>query len=188
MEIKIRKKDFLIEKKFTEMGENLDGDFITATIAVTAENPCAGKYQENLSVLSDWAGSQAKGFLKELLEMSGLTADDVVSFGKSAIIGINGELEHGAALLHPSLGNPVREVLKGSTVLPSTIKVGLPGESIDAPYDNKSDANTLDYVNNITLSVPGAPLPDEFVLLITIATNMRPLVREYEGAVDLSQL
>lgn len=187
MSIKVRKIDIFVEKKFIEIGEPLEGNHTVATVAVTAENPYTGKYSEDLSMLTEWSKAHAKEFLQELLDTTGLTVDEIVCYGKSAIIGVDGEMEHGAALLHPTLGAPIREFLNGTTVLHSTVKVGLPGCTIDAVYDHKTVKSTMDYINNIPVSVPGAPQANEFVLLITVATNMRPLARNYSNAVDLSK-
>ncbi|MDO4487361.1 MAG: amino acid synthesis family protein [Bacillota bacterium] len=188
MSITIRKKDFFIEKKYTEMGHVLPGVFTTAAIAVTGSNPYAGRYSESLSKLSEWTKENAKTFLSELLNHTNLTKEEVSSFGKAAIVGVNGEYEHGAALTHPTLGKPTREFLDGTTVMPSVIKVGLPGCTVDVPVDSKDDPYSLDYIYNWPINVSGSPMPDEFVLIISIATNARPLPRNYEGSVDLSAL
>lgn len=188
MSIEIRKKNFFIEKKLIESGKKLDNEYITAAIAITASNPYSSKYDENLSEIPKWVAQNANEFLSELMEHVNLSIEEVECYGKAAIIGINGELEHGAALLHPTLGTPMREFFDGTTVIHSTIKIGNPGCTIDVPVDHKTDKTSLDYSSNFEISIPNAPNADEFVLIMTIATGARPLTRKYENAVDLSAL
>lgn len=185
--MEIRKINIFIENLQKEMKQSLDKEHITATIAVTATNPYAGKFTEDLSLLSTWSEEHGEEFVERLLYAAHLTPEEVECFGKAAIIGTSGEIEHAAALLHPTLGTPVRRAVKGSALMSSTNKIGLPGCTIDVPVRNKN-AVSMDHSNSIEISVPDAPRADEFVLLLAVTNCSRPFPRKYNNATDLSKL
>jgi len=106
------------------------------------------------------------------------TGGEVLAYGKSAIVGAHGLLEHGAAVLHPKLGKPLRALIgQGKSIIPSTVKQAGVGASIDVPLhaaDNEWDFALLDA---ITAMIPGAPLNDEIVVIVALSKGGRPAAR-----------
>jgi hypothetical protein len=153
-----------------EMGQACDQ--ITRVSAMAAiKNPFAGVYQDDLSPLFD-VGAQLGGALtQELVHMLGAPA---VCYGKAAIVGSAGAMEHGAAVLHPALGKPVRAAVGGGkSLMPSNHKVAALGASIDLPLGHKDEAWSFDHIDTMTLWVPDAPRADEIVLCIGLSNGTR---------------
>jgi len=96
------------------------------------------------------------------------------SYGKGAIVGVNGDLEHAAALCHPKMGKPMRAALGGGEALiPSTQRVAAGGETLDLPLGHKDNPWSFDHFETVTVGVPDAPRPDEIVVAIGIADGGR---------------
>lgn len=153
-----------------EMGQVCDRITRVAAVAVV-RNPFAGVHQDDLSPLFD-VGAQLGGSLtQELVHMLGAPA---VCYGKAALVGPSGAMEHGAALLHPALGKPVRTAIGGGkSLMPSNHKVGALGGSIDLPLGHKDEAWSFDYIDTMTLWVPDAPRADEIVLCVGLSDGTR---------------
>jgi hypothetical protein len=97
------------------------------------------------------------------------------SYGKAAIVGENGELEHAAAILHPKMGTPVRKALgKGAALIPSAKKMGGPGTAIDVPLGHKDAAFVRSHFDAIEVRVPDAPRANEIVVAIAVTDSGRP--------------
>ena len=102
----------------------------------------------------------------------------VVSYGKAAIVGLHGEMEHGGACIHPMLGKPMRQAVGGGkSVIPSNVKVGTPATTIDVPLGHKDEAWSFDHFDTMTVSVADAPRPDEIVVVLAYADGGRPIPR-----------
>jgi hypothetical protein len=108
----------------------------------------------------------------------GIPGDRIHSFGKAAIVGEAGELEHAAALLHPKFGAPVRAALgKAPALIPSAKKRGGPGTTIDIPLGHKDAAFVRSHFDAIEARVSDAPLRDEILVCLALTTGGRPLPR-----------
>jgi hypothetical protein len=115
-------------------------------------------------------------------ELVKLLGGKVVSYGKAAIVGVAGDLEHAAAILHPKLGKPMRAAIGGGEALiPSNAKVAAAGASIDVPLGHKDNPWSFDEIDTWTLSVADAPRPDEIVVVIAISDGGRPNPRIGKG-------
>jgi hypothetical protein len=101
----------------------------------------------------------------------------VAGYGKGAIVGVAGELEHAAAILHPAFGAPVRAAVGGTEIIPSTKKVGGPGAAIVVPLTSTRDIWSFDEMDAAEIALPDAPRPDEIVVCLALATHGRPLRR-----------
>ena len=100
------------------------------------------------------------------------------SYGKGAIVGLNGEFEHGGACIHPMIGKPMRAAVGGGkAVIPSNVKVAASGASLDVPLSHKDDSWSFDYFDTITVSMPDAPKPDEIVVVMAVSDGGRLLPR-----------
>jgi hypothetical protein len=105
------------------------------------ENPCAGRYVENLDELIA-IGEELGGLLGDrCVQALGIQPGQAQSYGKAAIVGEAGELEHAAAILHPKLGAPLRAAVeKGAALVPSAKKQGGVGTAVDVPLGHKDAA------------------------------------------------
>ena len=134
MTAKIRKIAVTVEETRLEMSRLILPATRKAVAVAVIENPFAGAYQEDLSALID-IGAELGALLGEKCVVAlGITPDQAESYGKSAMVGENGELEHAAAILHPALGAPLRTAVeKGAALVPSSKKMGSPGQVLDVP-------------------------------------------------------
>src|SRR5213593_39220 len=125
MRAKIRKLATFVEETCTEMGRAIQPPTRRAACVAVIENPCAGKYVEDLTELMDIGEELGELLTQRGVAALGISGNTVESYGKAAAVGENGELEHAAAVLHPKLGAPVRKVLgKGAALIPSSKKRG----------------------------------------------------------------
>jgi hypothetical protein len=103
-----------------------------------------------------------------------LLDEAAVCYGKGAIVGVAGEMEHGAACVHPMLGKPMREAVGGGkAVIGSNVKVAAAGASLDVPLGHKDDPWSFPHFDTITVSITDAPRPDEIVVIMAIADGGR---------------
>ena len=157
-----------------ESGQTCPPIVRVALLAVIA-NPCAGRFEPDLSSLFDLGGAAGERLAGEAVALLGAAP---VSYGKAAIVGTAGEFEHGAAMVHPRLGKPLRAAVGGGKALiPSNVKVGAVGTTIDLPLGHKDDGWSFDHFDTMTVTVPDAPRPHEIVLAIAVADGGRPLAR-----------
>ncbi|MBI4456083.1 MAG: amino acid synthesis family protein [Acidobacteria bacterium] len=171
--VHIRKILLVIEDTLTESGKEVTPPLRKAAALAVIANPYAGRYIEDLSLLIE-----AGGELGELLgtrAVEALGANPVQSYGKAAIVGFAGELEHCAAILHPKLGKPFRAAVGGGeAIIPSSIKRGGPGTSIDVPLHFKDDVWRFANFDAIEVRVPDAPGPEEIVVAVAVTNLGRP--------------
>ena len=145
-----------------------------AGVAVMA-NEWAGKTPPDLDALALLGENVAAAMMPDLVAMLGAP---VLAYGKAAIVGTRGRLEHGAALLHPQLGRPVRALIGGgASVMPSNNKIGRTGSSIDVPLGHKDDAWSFAFLDTMTLSLSDAPREDEIALFLVLAAGQRAFAR-----------
>jgi hypothetical protein len=144
-------------------------------------NPLAGRAQDDLSDLVPFGAK-----LGDLLAKEAVAAlpGPAVSYGKAAIIGLNGDIEHGAAIIHPKMGRPMREAIGGGKALiPSNVKVAAAGTAIDVPLGDRNDPWLFDNIDTMTVSVPDAPRPAEIVVIVALSDGGRPRPRiDKDGA------
>lgn len=147
-----------------------------AAVAAVIANPYAGRYVEDLTDLiaaGEFLGGELTRRAAALL--GNLPAE---SFGKAAIVGLDGELEHAAALMHPKFGAPMRQVIGGGkAIIPSAKKMGGPGDAIDVPLHFKDAAFVRSHFDAFEVRVPAAPRADEIVVIAALSTGGRPLAR-----------
>ena len=148
-----------------------------AAIAVIA-NPCAGRFVEDLGELIA-IGEMLGGLLGErAVRALGIAPHEAQSYGKAAIVGEDGELEHAAAILHPKLGAPLRQAVeKGAALVPSAKKRAGMGAAIDVPLGHKDAAFVRSHFDAMEVRVPDAPRRDEIVVAVVVTDSGRPLAR-----------
>ena len=174
----IRKMYTLVEETHADGVKRLEKPVRKAAAAAVFKNPFADKYVEDLSLLFDWSAELGEILTKKAVAALGIKAEEVQSYGKAAIVGERGELEHCAAILHPKLGKPLRDnVGGGKAIIPSAKKLGFPGASIDVPLHFKLAACVRTHVDATEARFPDAPRADELVLIVAITDSGRPLAR-----------
>ena len=176
--VKIRKLVTTIDEIHSEMGKIISPPTRRAAAIAVIQNPFAEFYQENLEDLMS-IGEQLGSLLgKRCIEALGIKPSEAESYGKAALIGENGELEHGAALLHPRMGAPLRrEVGKGAALVPSSKKRGSMGDTLDIPLGHKDAAYIRSHFDSIEVRVNDAPRANEILVAIAITDSGRPLPR-----------
>ena len=176
--MEIRKLVTIVEETRMEMGRNLPKPIRRAAAAAVIKNPFAGKYQEDLQELIDIGEELGALLAPRARDALGIKPEEAENYGKAAIVGIDGEIEHAAAILHPKLGKPFREALSGGKALiPSAKKIGTAGATIDVPLHYKDAAFVRSHFDAIPVCVHDAPHPDEIVVILVVTDSGRPLPR-----------
>ena len=177
-DIKIRKIVTIVDETRLEMGEQIDPPTRRAAVLAVIENPLAGRYEADLETLMQY-GEELGGTLgNRAVAALGIQPEQAQSFGKAAIVGESGELEHAAAILHPRLGKPLRTaVSKGASLVPSAKKLGGLGTPIDIPLGHKDAAYVRSHFDAIEVRVPDAPRASEIVVAIAVTDSGRPIPR-----------
>jgi hypothetical protein len=161
-----------------EAGRAVTPPIRRAVAACVIENPFAGRYVEDLSPLIEAGAALGAELARRAIAALGIEGAKVQSFGKAAIVGEAGELEHAAALLHPKMGAPVRAALgKGPALIPSAKKRGGMGCAIDIPLGHKDAAYVRSHFDAIEFRLPDAPARDEILLCLALTDGGRPLPR-----------
>ncbi len=178
MKAKIRKLIVQVDEVHIEMGQAINPPTRRALAMAVIENPCAGKYVENLDELIA-IGEDLGGYLgNRCVEALGILPSEAQSYGKSAIVGEAGEIEHAAAILHPKMGAGLRvAVEKGAALVPSSKKRGGMGTAIDVPLGHKDAAFVRSHFDAIEARVSDAPRKNEIVVAIAVTNSGRPLAR-----------
>jgi hypothetical protein len=167
---------------FSEAGRKAPRPITRAIGIAVIANPCAGRYVEDLSPMFDIGAQLAELLMPQLVAL--LPGGKAESYGKGAIVGVNGDLEHAGALCHPKMGKPMRAALGGGEALiPSTQRVAAAGASLDLPLGHKDNPWSFDHFETVTVSVPDAPRPDEIVVVIGIADGGRVNPRVGKGRI-----
>ena len=172
----IRKLIVTVDETRVEMGRKVEPPTRRALAIAVIANPCAGRYVEQLDELVA-IGEELGGLLgARCVEALGIEPGQAHSYGKAAIVGEKGELEHAAAILHPKLGAPLRKAVdKGAALVPSAKKVGGPGTAIDVPLGHKDAAYVRSHFDAIEARVPDAPRAGEIVVAVAVTDSGRPL-------------
>ena len=178
MKAKIRKIVTQVDETLTEQGRPVSPPVRRAVAAAVIENPFAGVYQDDLSLLID-IGEELGALLAErAVAALGIPGDQVQGYGKAAAVGEDGELEHAAALLHPKFGAPLRKVLgKGAALIPSVKKRGGLGVPLDIPLGHKDAAFVRSHFDAVEIRINDAPRAREIVVAVAVTDGGRPLPR-----------
>jgi hypothetical protein len=174
----IRKLQVTVDETRLEMGRPVDPPVRRAVAVAVIQNPFAGRYVESLDELAA-VGEELGGMLGErCVAALGIAPGEAQGFGKAAIVGENGELEHAAAILHPRLVAPLRKAVeKGAALVPSAKKRGTLGTAIDVPLGHKDAAFVRSHFDAIEARVTDAPRADEIVVAVAVTAGGRPLPR-----------
>ena len=178
MKADIRKLIVQVEETHCEGGESVSPPTRRAVAIAVIQNPYAGHFSANLDALIE-IGEELGALLGErCVQALGITPEAAQSYGKAAIVGEAGELEHAAAILHPKLGAPLRKAVgKGAALVPSAKKRGTLGTTIDIPLGHKDAAFVRSHFDAIEARVSDAPRAQEIVVAVAVTDSGRPQPR-----------
>jgi hypothetical protein len=187
MSANIRKLVVQIDETRKEMGKTIEPPTRRAVAIAVIENPYAGRYSESLDELIA-IGEELGALLgQKAVKALGIEPGQAQSYGKAAIVGESGELEHAAAILHPKLGAPLRvAVQKGAALVPSAKKRGTLGTAIDVPLGHKDAAFVRSHFDAVEARVSDAPRANEIVVAVAVTDSGRPLPRI--GGLQVSEI
>ena len=157
----------------TEAGAPADGEPLRRiVIAAALHNPYAGRFEADLSAFIEPSPMLGEEFGRRI--QAAAQGRAIESYGKACLVGIDGEYEHGNALLTNPAANPVRAALGGGKAwVPSTGKRGGPGTIIDVPLAHKDALYVRSHYDTVSVSFPDAPNRDEVVVIWAFATRGR---------------
>lgn len=165
--------DFQEETLALETGRLADGDpVVKIVVAAAIDNPYAGRFSESLNDVIEASHELGEEFKRRILaKLAGRT---VQSYGKAAIVGLNGEYEHGNAFLTTTFANPIRVAVgDAASWMPSTGKRAAPGAPIDIPLAHKDALYVRSHYDTVTVTFTDAPGPDEVLIAVAVATRGR---------------
>ena len=197
----IRRVFTQVEDIFHEFGPPPAQPLRRGVAVAVIRNPFAGRFEADISVYMDELKPLGLELARRLLAALRVTPAAIQGYGKAAIVGASGELEHGA-LWHVPGGYAMREVLgwQGDTkpnpapgqhgnalaIVPSTKKVGPPGAQIDVPLTHINASYVRSHLDAIEVRVPGAPVADELAFILAMSTGAR--VHERLGGLRVEQI
>ena len=190
---KVRKIVVQSEQILSEAGAPVDGAVRVAAAAVIANGLLGTPVTADLQMpVRRIAPRLAKLLTDRILDVVG-GAERIEAFGKGAIVGIDGEMEHGAALIHtPYYASLLRHFLQGDTVIPFADDRSDAGALLTIPLGRKGAGPTRDHFQTVAVRVPDAPRPDEIVVVAAASTGTRPFPRSgdrtTEPAISVFQL
>ena len=175
---KIRKIVTVVEETHEEAGQSIAPATRRAAAIAVIENPFAGRFEADLEPLMA-IGEELGGLLGDACVVAlGISPAAAESYGKAALVGENGELEHAAAILHPRLGAPLRTAVeKGAALVPSNKKRGGMGHPLDVPLGHKDAAYVRSHFDGMEVSVNDAPRANEILVAVAVTDSGRPLPR-----------
>jgi hypothetical protein len=170
--VKIRKLVTIVEEIRADGGRDVARPVRRAAALAVVANPFAGRFEADLTPLVK-IGEELGALLgRRAAEALG---GPVESYGKAAVVGLDGEHEHAAAILHPTLGTPFRAAVGGGqAIIPSAKKVGTAGTAIDVPLHYKDAAFVRSHFDAMEVRVPDAPRSDEIVVALVVTDGGRP--------------
>ena len=174
----VRKLYVMVEETHADGVKKLEKPVRRAAAAAVFKNPFVDVFQDDLTLLYDWSEILGEMLTQKAVGALGIKPEAVESYGKAAIVGERGELEHSAAVLHPKLGKPLRDnVGGGKAIIPSAKKLGYPGVAIDVPLHFKNAAFVRTHFDAMEVRLPDAPRADELVLIVVVTDGGRPFPR-----------
>lgn len=192
--IEIRRVFTQVEQIRHEFGPVAPIPLLRGAIAIVLTNPFAGRYEPDILPMMDALQPVGIDMAERLRKAMDVPAGRIEAYGKGAIVGASGELEHGA-LWHVPGGYAMRELLgwkgdrkayaKGQAeektgqpgnalaIVASTKKVGAPGTALDVPLTHVNASYVRSHFDAMEVRVPGSPLHDEIVFILVMSTGPR---------------
>jgi hypothetical protein len=169
----VRKILVCVDETYHDRGPAPESPAVKGAIAAVVSNPYVDRYVEDLSPASDELRALGERLGHRLIDALGGDADAIESYGKGAIVGTSGELEHGAMWHIPGGGGMRAAIGRGEAIVASTKKVGPMGARLDIPLTHLAWSYVGSHYDAIEMGVPDGPRPDELVLMLAMATGGR---------------
>lgn len=186
----IRKIHVAIEETHSELEQPVNPTLVTAIVAVVMKNPWAGQgFVEDLRpAIRDFAPELGTLLADRLVQAMG-SAEAIEAYGKTSVVGVDGELEHASAMVHTLLfGEQIRKKVAGDSTLVFANTRGGPGAQITVPMVHKGELLTRSHYHTAQTSIPDAPRADEVVVAIAGASRARPFPRIGDRDMDRADL
>ncbi len=185
-EVIVRKSIISIEDIFHEGGPIAAKPYRRGAVVSVINNPYAGKYVEEITPFIEDMKPLGLNMAKDLIAAMGASAGEIEGYGKGAIIGAAGELEHGA-LWHAPGGYSMREVVANSkAIVPSTKKVGGPGTRLDIPITHANASYVRSHFDAFEIGVTDAPRANEMLVALVMTTG--PRVHARAGGLQAAEI
>lgn len=176
MDVEIRRLITSADETLVEGGRHLESPFQVAVAAAVVSNPLAGGFEEDLTPLRRAASDLLGNVLCQRLAAA-LDAP-VEAYGKGALVGLDGEVEHGSVVIHTlEFGDHMRKLAGGSSLVPSAEKRGPPGSTIDLALKHVTDITVRSHHITYDFRVADAPHSSEMLIIAAAATGGRPHAR-----------
>jgi hypothetical protein len=184
--IQLRKIAMQFEEIYHDGGPPPARPLVRAAILAVTRNPYAGRYVDDLTPLIDALRPLGVELSRRLIDALGGRAEAIEGYGKGAIVGTAGELEHGA-LWHAPAGQAMRAALaEAKAIVPSTKKIGVAGARLDVPITHITASYVGSHFDAIEVGLADAPRPDELVLVLAMTTGGR--VHARAGGLKVSDI
>ena len=190
MDLKLRKFAKFVDKTFIEGGKKAKEPVLLVSVAAVIENPWAGKgFVEDLKTeILDLAPQLGVLLVPELIKEIG-SGEKILAYGKSAMVGLNGEIEHASAFIHTlRFGNKFRDAVDGTSYLSFTNTRGPAGAKISIPMMHKTDAGLRPFYLTHEFTIHDAPNEDEIVVAIGGAPTGRAHARTGDRYQDMKEM
>ena len=175
--VKIRKYVGMVEETHHDGGPALGRAVRKAVVGGVIANPYAGRYVEDIEPMLKALEPLAIDLTHRVIKLLGVSGQELEAYGKGAIVGISGELEH-AAMWHQPSGLGIRQAMGGAkAIVPSTVKAASAGTHIDIPLHHVTAAYVRSHYDAIEFYVPDGPKPNEIVFIVAAAIGGRPYPR-----------
>lgn len=188
--LEIRKVYTAVEETRIEGGKKVENPIKMITTMAVIKNPWAGRgFVEDLKPeIDEYAPQIGELLVSELFKHIG-SADDVEAFGKAAVVGVDGEVEHASAFIHTlKFGNKFRDAVKGTSILSFSNKRGGAGTAVIIPMVHKTDESQRSHFITFEATIPDAPRADEIVVAIGASTGGRPHPRTGNRHQDMVEM
>ena len=185
-EVQLRKRVIVVEEIFHEGGPVAAIPLRRAAALAVIHNPFAGKYVPEITGFMEDLNPLGLEMAKALVTALGGDAKIVEGYGKGAIVGQAGELEHGA-LWHVPGGYAMRELLgNAKAIVASTKKVGGPGTRLDVPITHINASYVRSHFDSMEIGIADAPKADEILLALVMTTG--PRIHSRVGGLKASEI
>lgn len=175
--VKVRKYVSTVEETLHDFGPVLARPVTKAVVGGVIANPYAGRHVADIQPMMKALEPLAVDLTERVMKILGAKGSELEAYGKGAIVGLNGELEH-AALWHQPSGFGIRHAMGGArSIVPSTVKVAAAGSRIDIPLHHVTAAYVRSHFDAIEFCVPDGPRPDEIVFIVAASIGGRPHAR-----------
>ena len=175
--VKVRKFVATVEETLHDGGPSLNRPVTKAVVGGVIANPYAGRHIDDIQPMMKALEPLAVDLTERVMKALGAKGSELEAYGKGAIVGLNGELEH-AALWHQPSGFGIRHAMGGAkSIVPSTVKVAAAGTRIDIPLHHVTAAYVRSHFDAIEFCVPDGPKPDEIVFIVAASIGGRPHAR-----------